>query len=117
MRPLLAAVAMLLISPSSALRPVQSHIMNRRALGGLVAVATTVAPPQRSLAAEPDVYAPLPGSLAGRTVVVTGANTGLGLETCARLAAAGADARRPRPRTRRAARAGERRDGPDRSSS
>merc|ERR1740130_2157931 len=61
--------------------------MNRRALGGLVAVATTVAPPQRSLAAEPDVYAPLPGSLAGRTVVVTGANTGLGLETCARLAA------------------------------
>jgi len=108
---------MLLISPSSALRPVQSHIMNRRALGGLVAVATTVAPPQRSLAAEPDVYAPLPGSLAGRTVVVTGANTGLGLETCARLAAAGADARRPRPRTRRAARAGERRDGPDRSSS
>ena len=37
------------------------------------------------------VFAPAPGSLAGRTVLITGANSGLGLESAARLAAAGAD--------------------------
>lgn len=38
-----------------------------------------------------EVFAPAPGSLDGRTVLITGANTGLGLESAARLAAAGAD--------------------------
>lgn len=38
-----------------------------------------------------EVFAPTPGSLDGRTVLITGANTGLGLESAARLAAAGAD--------------------------
>ena len=38
-----------------------------------------------------EVFAPAPGSLAGRTVLITGANSGLGLESAARLAAAGAD--------------------------
>ena len=36
------------------------------------------------------IYYPEPGSLIGKTMIVTGANTGLGLESAKRLAAAGA---------------------------
>jgi len=37
-----------------------------------------------------DLFTPAPGSLAGKTVLITGANTGLGLESAKRLAAGGA---------------------------
>jgi len=53
--------------------------------------------PKIALAAEekgskspPPVYSPAPGSLAGRVVLITGANTGLGLESAKRLYASGA---------------------------
>eukprot|EP00978_Attheya_sp_CCMP212_P024576 scaffold77469_cov50-Attheya_sp.AAC.1 len=38
----------------------------------------------------PSPFYPVPGSLVGKTVIITGGNTGLGLETAKRLAAAGA---------------------------
>ena len=53
--------------------------------------ASVTAQPTRRLAKTDEVFAPAPGSLAGRTVLITGANSGLGLESAARLAAAGAD--------------------------
>ena len=40
--------------------------------------------------AKSKIYYPEPGSLKGKTMIVTGANTGLGLESAKRLAAAGA---------------------------
>ena len=53
--------------------------------------AAVLAPPLRSVsAAEPTIYTPPAGSLTGTTVLITGANTGLGLESAKRLAVAGA---------------------------
>lgn len=57
-------------------------------VGAGSAAALAVAPPVR--AAEPLVYKPAQGSMDGSTVLITGANTGLGLESAKRLAAAGA---------------------------
>jgi len=77
----------LLLLAAQALWP---QLSRRTALGGLT--TTVVAQPfQPAVAAGDDIFRPAAGSLAGRTVVVTGANSGLGLETAARLAAAGAD--------------------------
>lgn len=53
--------------------------------GASVAVAAPYAAPSNN-----EVYRPAAGSLAGRTVLITGANTGLGLESAKRLLGAGA---------------------------
>ena len=45
----------------------------------------------QAAAPESDVYVPPPGSLKDTTILITGANTGLGLESARRLAAAGAN--------------------------
>lgn len=72
----------------SALRPPLVRQMGRRDL--LAGTSLVVASPAAFAADADNVYRPAPGSLKGRTVLVTGANTGLGLETAIRLAAAGA---------------------------
>lgn len=57
------------------------------AAGLVVGAATTVAP---SKARAAEIYSPPPNSLTGQIMVITGASTGLGLESAKRLAAAGA---------------------------
>lgn len=56
---------------------------------GAGAVALTPLP-RAAEAAEAPVFQPPAGSLAGTTILITGANTGLGLESAKRVAAAGA---------------------------
>lgn len=79
--------AAMLLACAGALR---LGVDRRDALRGLAAagVASRSAP---APAAAPEIFAPPPASLAGRTILITGANTGLGLESAARLAEAGAD--------------------------
>jgi NAD(P)-dependent dehydrogenase (short-subunit alcohol dehydrogenase family) len=57
-------------------------------IGAGAAAAAAFSSP--ALAADPALYMPSAGSLAGSTILITGANTGLGLESAKRLAAAGA---------------------------
>ena len=57
-------------------------------LGG--AAAAVLLPASAAHAASPAVFAPAQDSLTGKTVLITGANTGLGLESAKRLAAGGA---------------------------
>ena len=85
--------SMLTSRASSAARS-QSVIMtmsgSRRAvLLGATSAALTTMTPQVAMAKEA-VYNPPTGSLKGQTILITGANTGLGLESAKRLAAAGA---------------------------
>lgn len=56
------------------------------------AVVTFAEPRAADAAANPNdkIFAPAAGSLSGKTVLITGANTGLGLESAKRLAAGGA---------------------------
>ena len=65
--------------------------VERHTTGTFCPRASVTAQPTQALAKTDEVFAPAPGSLAGRTVLITGANSGLGLESAARLAAAGAD--------------------------
>jgi len=65
--------------------------MDRRAvLGTSAGAALAAALPTAAHAGDELIYRPQPGSLAGTTVLITGANTGLGLESAKRLAQAGA---------------------------
>lgn len=58
----------------------------------LGAGAAILAPPLLAVsAADPAIYTPPSGSLTGTTILITGANTGLGLESAKRLASAGAN--------------------------
>lgn len=68
-----------------------SGTSRRGALGGLAAVGAATLATRPAVGAEATIFEPAKGSLAGRTIVITGGNTGLGLESAARLAAAGAD--------------------------
>lgn len=56
-------------------------------VGGVMVESAEAAP---FLGTTVDVYAPKPGSLVGKVMIVTGASTGLGLESSKRLAVAGA---------------------------
>ena len=61
--------------------------------GGAAAAVAALSPaalPLPALAADAEVYAPAAGSLDGTTILITGANTGLGLESAKRLAGGGA---------------------------
>lgn len=58
-------------------------------LGGVAAVGAAAAILGRNRAQEP--YTPAPGSLKGQTILITGATTGLGLESAKRLASGGAE--------------------------
>ena len=68
-------------------------IDRRAVLLGAASSCAALASPASASASEAggsSVYTPPPGSLAGLTVLITGANTGLGLESAKRLAAGGA---------------------------
>jgi len=56
-----------------------------------VALALALPTAAANAAADDAIYRPAPGSLVGTTVLITGANTGLGLESAKRLAKAGAN--------------------------
>jgi len=67
--------------------------LNRRELlSGVISAGSAVAtaPAFALTTSAADVYMPEPGSLTGRTIVVTGGTTGLGLESVERLAVGGA---------------------------
>ena len=64
--------------------------IGRRAILTGAALAAVVAPPPLPAAAAEPIFTPKAGSLSGTTMLITGANTGLGLESAKRLASAGA---------------------------
>jgi short chain dehydrogenase len=64
----------------------------KKAIGtALITTGALVAGGSYALQRKRDVYTPEPGSLVGQTMVVTGASSGLGLESAKRLACAGAN--------------------------
>lgn len=65
---------------------------SRRAilLGAGAASSLALAPIAPAFAADANLFTPAAGSLDGTTILITGANTGLGLESAKRLAAGGA---------------------------
>lgn len=65
-------------------------ISRRALLEGAGAAGLGLLPGAASAASAPAVYLPVAGSLKGRTILITGANTGLGFESARRLAQAGA---------------------------
>lgn len=69
----------------------QTHASTRRSVLGGAAAASTLAlfPTAPAFAAGTSIFKPAAGSLEGTTIFITGANTGLGLESAKRLAAAG----------------------------
>jgi NAD(P)-dependent dehydrogenase (short-subunit alcohol dehydrogenase family) len=86
------ATALLPPAPKSA-RPPTNAITRRAAVLGATSAASILAVPpswSTAVAASPNIFEPPAGSLSGTNVVITGANTGLGLESGKRLFAAGA---------------------------
>ena len=83
------AAALLLPAPLS--KPSSPHLSSRRSVLGGAAAASALAllPTSPAFAASSGVFKPAAGSLEGTTIFITGANTGLGLESAKRLAAAG----------------------------
>jgi len=75
---------------ASLLRPSPVTTSRRAVISGAGAAAAAVLPRYPALAAAPELYAPKAGSLTGETILITGANTGLGLESAKRLAGGGA---------------------------
>mmetsp|Transcript_23323 Transcript_23323/g.74718 ORF Transcript_23323/g.74718 Transcript_23323/m.74718 type:complete len:386 (+) Transcript_23323:1-1158(+) len=73
----------------SRLSPLSRRAVLATGVGGAAGIAAGL--PAPALADSSAVYRPAPGSLAGTTVLITGANTGLGLESAKRLAAGGAN--------------------------
>lgn len=70
---------------------IQMHTdVTRRVLLGGACAALAASSPAPSFAAPDRIYQPAAGSLAGSTVLITGANTGLGLESAKRLTRGGA---------------------------
>lgn len=65
-------------------------LTRRSALLGASSAAAAATMPTTAFAAASDVFFPAANSLNGTTIFITGANTGLGLESAKRLAAAGA---------------------------
>ena len=84
------AAALLVPAPLSTRSP-NVHVSSRRSVLGGAAAASALAllPPSPALAASTSIFRPAAGSLEGTTIFITGANTGLGLESAKRLAAAG----------------------------
>ena len=89
------ATALLVPAPLSKSSSPHTHLSSRRSvLGGAAAASGAAAalallPTSPAFAASSGVYKPAAGSLEGTTIFITGANTGLGLESAKRLAAAG----------------------------
>ena len=84
------ATALLLPAPFSKPSSPHTHLSSRRSLlGGAAAASSLALLPTPSVAASSGVFKPAAGSLEGTTIFITGANTGLGLESAKRLAAAG----------------------------
>ena len=85
------AAALLLTPPLSKPSSPHAHISSRRSVLGGAAAASALAllPTSPALAASSGIFKPAAGSLEGTTIFITGANTGLGLESAKRLAAAG----------------------------
>ena len=84
------ATALLVPAPLSKSSSPHTHLSRRSVLGGAAAAsALAVLPTSPAFAASSGVYKPAAGSLEGTTIFITGANTGLGLESAKRLAAAG----------------------------
>jgi len=67
-----------------------SPIFSRRNLFAGGAAVAVGAVGLQAIKPKTPIYFPTPGSMAGQTVVITGANTGLGFESALRLAAADA---------------------------
>jgi len=74
------------VSPSSVATGRRSVL-----LGAGAAASLSLLPPAPAIAADAGLFAPPAGSLSGTTIFITGANTGLGLESAKRLATAGAN--------------------------
>ena len=66
-------------------------VRRRAVLTTAAGVALALPTAAANAAADDAIYRPAPGSLVGTTVLITGANTGLGLESAKRLAQAGAN--------------------------
>ena len=90
--PLLASLA-LLPAPMSVLAAsnVGMAVRRRAVLTTAAGVALALPTAAANAAADDAIYRPAPGSLVGTTILITGANTGLGLESAKRLAQAGAN--------------------------
>lgn len=82
------------VSARSNAKALSSLSLNRRSVllgaGSMAATATALPPTAAFAASDSELYFPEPNSLSGTTIMITGANTGLGLESAKRLAAAGA---------------------------
>lgn len=91
MLPVVLPLTATLLLPTLKLPSPHTHASTRRSVLGRAAAASTLAlfPTAPALAASSSIFNPAAGSLEGTTIFITGANTGLGLESAKRLAAAG----------------------------